>query len=929
MFMERRVAWLLLSSAWLTTEVGGIRIGDDQNDILVVNDTETLDSRLAQQILQGLRSKCKARLAKCGLEEAAKAVCSEDARFNSITQGVRDAYKQVITNWNACFNGTNVPKMNIFYMVMDEVVTDVIPPGFQNRPVEQGQPDEKTTVLLQPKASLTMGQQSVGLGDGVKGAWGATQELLDMLQPRHKQVEKILKKWHKKLDGSKDKSAFHEIDGVNGVVNQGIGEFPWMYSNALVGGLKKLGFSEKEILGLNDIQVHGYRVRMEDSKLLNKQREDWFAGQKKANNKAAESKSGGGEQSLMEEQLTQNGGPTTPESATPPKRTPKKHPKDQASQEKAAGEPKEKELSPKEKPKKDPSEGVRQDDAAGKSGAKPKLFPQDQEGAEETQPKPLQWEKLQDQVKDELAVETTGGVKVATLQESIKSAFEGADPAVILSSGSRWDAWAEKTRGYASAGSAAYVQWQSAKSQISICYSHQSNAHQHPMLMDQPPSDNRDLAKDKGGGQDGEVAPHSWEVGARPNNIDSKFSPIFAESPEDPKGPKAATLSYVHFDEVIKPGKGGVAFIGNPHTKYEGMVYPTAVTTQGHPEVPLLYDIAMVGSCSLWPYFYWADRYNNMLPEGYCADAYGSCGDFFGKYDLTTSFQCLKTTENDGWESPEPSDTVHENGQQAGKGKMVKPTGAFALQPGENDTEHRHVDDDTRDGSFEKDCTKCFGNVQWNQLLLLVKSIFETKACSQKGKAMATSLTEKIGGGNGKWKEIEAFMASNAKGKGLNPRQLPEFLPACDEHIKVLEQEKPWKLTFKASPHKDSLWMHSPRYDGIDTEEENTKVGQDSLLATNATRRQVTLKKQKSFHYLNKCTWAFALVLMKKDAQCFADTLADILPDARKVAEMWVRNIVTSNLMKAEDTGSSGGDSKDGKTTPAAGVEKAGTVRQG
>merc|ERR1712039_108475 len=47
---------------------------------------------------------------------------------------------------------------------------------------------------------------------------------------------------------------------------------------------------------------------------------------------------------------------------------------------------------------------------------------------------------------------------------------------------------------------------------------------------------------------------------------------------------------------------------------------------------------------------------------------------------------------------------------------------------------------------------------------------------------------------------------------------------------------------------------------------------------------------------VNVITWVIVETMQLKDEPCFADTLVDILPDARLIAELWVRNIVIANL---------------------------------
>eukprot|EP00929_Paragymnodinium_shiwhaense_P102807 TRINITY_DN6603_c0_g2_i1.p1 TRINITY_DN6603_c0_g2~~TRINITY_DN6603_c0_g2_i1.p1 ORF type:complete len:857 (+),score=173.94 TRINITY_DN6603_c0_g2_i1:82-2652(+) len=807
-----RSAALLLAASGASL-VLGVRIGDADEGSLAVNDTVFVDEALRQAILARQEGNCKDRLKACGFAPDTFAtytdiLCAPQARYESTSNWVREAYREVLKNWNKCFKGTAVPHMNIFYMVMDEVVVDIVPPG----------EDAATHKLKGSKSSLRM-----PIGDGVKGAWGATEGLLEMLQPRHNQVESIIGKWSA-AQGA-DPSGFRELSGK--------GEFPWMYTNAIVGGLQKLGFSLKDIESL-PVNVNGYRVRMMDSEDLNMARQKFC--DKGSCSSDDSSRPGGAGQ------------------ATP---------------------------------------GV----AGGTVPGGPVTLPEEEEeeGEAQKEAKPSATEMDDASIK-EVEAEAQGGLTEAEIQQAVKTAFSGGEesPAVILSSGSRWDAWAEDSRGYASAGAAANVQWKEAKAQISICYSHQSNAHQHPQHQGRYKAGTKQLSGL------GEVAPHSWEVGARPNFVSKDYRGIFDGQP-------TATLSYVHFDEVIQPPEDGVEFIGNPHTKYEGMVYPTAVTTQGHPEVPLIYDIAMIASCSLWKYFYPNSVKNGeTLPEGYCEDAYLGCASWFGKQDLWKSTVCLEPMFNDGFKTDKSKSNGHHTNAdlEVPDGDMVPGSDKTENEGLANEYKHKEIPDVQGKTSFEKDCTKCFGNVQWNQLMLLVKNVFDSKKCTR-GKESVSKLTEKLrlpGSASEEeaspWDEIYEYLSHRG---GAHETESIEEVLNCGDALAALSKDH------FTTEHDN--WKEGSRYDARKTDAESRERFGDSSLLQGSPAEVNFPKADEAFHYLNKCTWGLALLLKEEDEACFADTLADILPDARKVAELWVRNIVTTNLRLVEDgaPGSKGG----------------------
>jgi GMP synthase-like glutamine amidotransferase len=666
----------------------GVQIGDvsDNLDVKIPAFKHKLAPKTEVEIEKRMQEECESKLqdAKCNLG-AHTAVCNKDARLSYDNDA---AYKAIIEKWHDCFG----VDMNIYIFVMDEIL-----------------------INLNTSDTANYGKN---LAEDRMGAWGADFALLDAVSAQDDQIKDILKQWQNfGNDDFKDEAI------------QAIGEFPWLYMNAIINGLLEIGFDKGNLADLK-IKYDGFRVRYEHNKDANK------------------------------------------------------------------------------------------DDPDGK-------------------------------------------VKTA-IEAAVGGAFGGDQIAAVISSGSRWDAWDTHDASYRSAQHAVDQQWTKANAQISICYSHQSNA-QHNRTQRDPDS----LMQSNTQGPDkvhGQVAGHTWEVGARSTFVPDKCQSIF-------KNNTYATLTYVHFDEVVGAPKDSEVFLGNSHTKYEGLIYPTAVSTQGHPEVPLAWDIAMVASCSLWKFYYPGEE---AVPSDYCRQAYNMCDKkFFGE----KPGKCLQPIKNDGWTAADdPSDDEHLNDVDAGKevpdGDPVpfegKRKGKDADAPKVKNAGSGDPVTDINMGtenSFERDCTACFGSVQLNHLKVLTAQLEQNADECASYSALQTKLKE--------------WFDNSGEGAAA------DFKDSITDLVASLSTDVDW---FKKE------------YDTIHNATKGWGAAKGNPSNSNDKPAYKDIKETSgdadAFHKVNIITWAIVLKLQDDaDAkECNRITIQNILPDAKSVAALWVRNIVTSNL---------------------------------
>jgi len=393
----------------------------------------------------------------------------------------------------------------------------------------------------------------------------------------------------------------------------------------------------------------------------------------------------------------------------------------------------------------------------------------------------------------------------------------------VITSGSRYDAWDGKCP-----GSNAIAEVMKGVDTVaenmargigrnSICYGHQAFAEHHGNISTK-----------------GKVAMHTWEIGARPTEVDKTAlnnQSYFGNSTNQ------LTLSYVHFDEVVKPGftnnETGKRFLGNPHTPIEGITYRQAITTQGHPEVPFVYDIAMIASCTLWPVYYSNDT--DKKPSAYCVSMFEKCD---------KSFAYGKDQKCDG-EAAKGTHAGYEN-------EVVATTGTGDGVAVDENEANKDAED------FEKGCTQCLMNVQLGQVRFLLHRLDHDGECA------VGDLGKRIS---------KAFPGQN-------------FADVNDIETKL-----------------KSLMLEKAGFDVT-----NKTGGGDAGKTVYQDKGLTESSKYKDFDDLNAMLWYIVLELQRQDLACFNAVLADILPDAKKVAELWVRNMVTSHLRSGKDNLTSGKD---------------------